>query len=430
VAVEVKALPMAEALDFWRDKVPMPAEEFGGLAGRARARAFAVSGVSRTDLLGEIHAAMLRAMEQGRTIADFRKEAGPLLEQAAVTSRARLDTIYRTNVQSAYMAGRYAQMGRAAQARPWWRYSAVNDSRTRPSHAALNGLVRRHDDPFWDSFYPPNGFRCRCSVQTLSERQVRERGLEPGSGIPDMIEPVDPKTGQVGLPVRPWPDRGFAGNVGRDWLEGLAPAPAEGELRDLAAEALCRDGKGLFAGGACRPSLAGLDPRHVLPFDPADLLPRAMPKEEQVLAFLSEFGLSGLDQSTVFRLPGNYPLVIGKGLFTDKATGQLKGAWQDKGPYLRLLARTIKSPFEMWWTPVEVEVEGKASRTYFSLRLLRLFREPEGREIGGYGSFTLFGREWHGATAFAPRADRSRQGMIEYLERQRAGVLLYREPLT
>lgn len=424
-----KPLPMQEAIAYWRSRLPLTRDEAEQLAGRAKDRAFTVAGLSRQEQVAEIHAALARALEDGTTLADFRKQAGPLLESAGIASRARLDTIFRTNVQTAYQAGRFAQMKRVAERRPYWRYLAVGDKRTRPTHLALNGQVWRHDDPFWDQFYPPNGFRCRCTVQTLSERQAKAQGVEVQSGLPDLIEPVDPVTGVTMPPVRPWPDRGFANNPGKDWLTGLPPAAGEGELRETAVQAVCREGKGLFADDRCKPALADLDPRHVLPFDPADLLPRNLSPAEHVLAFLREFGLTDLDQGAVIRLPGNIPLVISKGLFTDKATGQLKGTWTDKGPYMRLLARAIQNPFEVWWTPIDVVKPGKPVRSYFALRLIRLFREPGGKGIGGYASFTQIGQEWYGATAFAPRAGRSGQAMLEYLERQRGGVLVHREVL-
>ena len=61
--------------------------------------------------------------------------------------------------------------------RPYWQYDAVNDSKTRPSHLAMDGRVFMADDPIWDTWFPPNGFKCRCTVKTLSKRQMEQRGL-------------------------------------------------------------------------------------------------------------------------------------------------------------------------------------------------------------------------------------------------------------
>ncbi|MEK2680667.1 phage minor head protein [Pseudomonas aeruginosa] len=58
-------------------------------------------------------------------------------EVAQLGSPRRLETIYQTNMQSAYMAGRYAAAYEARETHPYWMYVAVMDSVTRPSHAAL-----------------------------------------------------------------------------------------------------------------------------------------------------------------------------------------------------------------------------------------------------------------------------------------------------
>ncbi|HGC5033035.1 TPA: phage minor head protein, partial [Escherichia coli] len=76
----------------------------------------------------------------------------------------RLDTIFRTNMSVLYSAGRWAEQMENVDDRPYWMYTGINDSHTRRSHLALHGLVLRWDDPFWQAFYPPNGWRCRCSV--------------------------------------------------------------------------------------------------------------------------------------------------------------------------------------------------------------------------------------------------------------------------
>lgn len=50
---------------------------------------------------------------------------------------------------------------------PYLQYQAVMDSNTREEHAALNGVIRRIDDKFWDTYMPPNGWGCRCEAIQL-----------------------------------------------------------------------------------------------------------------------------------------------------------------------------------------------------------------------------------------------------------------------
>ncbi len=70
-------------------------------------------------------------------------------EEVQLGSPRRLALIYNVNTRVAYNAGRYTQMMNNTDTHPFWQYVAVMDSRTRPSHSTLNGLVFRYDDPFW-----------------------------------------------------------------------------------------------------------------------------------------------------------------------------------------------------------------------------------------------------------------------------------------
>jgi len=57
---------------------------------------------------------------------------------------------------------------------PYFLYDAVNDSRTRPAHAAMDGFVAKHDDPVWKTWTPPCGYQCRCRRIALTEAQAKE----------------------------------------------------------------------------------------------------------------------------------------------------------------------------------------------------------------------------------------------------------------
>lgn len=192
-----------------------PGTPFTAAADYFKARAFTIAGITHADILFSVKDEIEKAIEAGSTLADFKKAVDGIFERHGYDKLApyRIETIFRTNLQTAYQAGRFRQMRdpAVAAARPYWRYVAVLDPSTRPEHAALHGKVFRYDHPFWDTWYPPNGYNCRCTVQTLSGREMKRRGLEEETEDPTggLIEPMDPVTGER-LPARPLlPDPGW-----------------------------------------------------------------------------------------------------------------------------------------------------------------------------------------------------------------------------
>lgn len=57
---------------------------------------------------------------------------------------------------------------------PLLKYSTARDARVRPSHRSLDGVVKPVDSPFWDRWFPPNGWHCRCIVQRLRSAAVSQ----------------------------------------------------------------------------------------------------------------------------------------------------------------------------------------------------------------------------------------------------------------
>lgn len=208
--ITLTPLPFEEAITFFRQRVPLSKEQFDKLEEEARSTAFTVSGVTALSIIQDIYDEILKALEEGTTFNEFRSS----LKEIAVRrgwegiSPYRADNIFRTNIQTAYNVGRYQQMSapEIVDRRPFWMYDAVNDKRTRPTHLALDQTVRRYDDPFWQTWYPPNGYRCRCSVQNLSGRDIDRRKLQVGQGVPTMVKRPD------GLAQQLLPDPGFATN--------------------------------------------------------------------------------------------------------------------------------------------------------------------------------------------------------------------------
>jgi len=220
-------LPFEEAIEYWRSRVLLPPETFRELVDEARSRAFSVAGAARADIIQDVYDALQRVMEEGLPLAEFKREIAEIVEEQGWTGpqARRVDTIFRTNVQGAYNTGRWKQAQASAARRPYGMYSAVNDFRTRPEHAAMDGKVYPLDHPVWDTWWPPNGFNCRCTVRTLSEAEVDEFGLHVEDEDPTgrLFIPRDPDTGRL-LPPRPLvPDEGWDHNPAKQaWTPDLS----------------------------------------------------------------------------------------------------------------------------------------------------------------------------------------------------------------
>ena len=81
-----------------------------------------------------------------------------------------LQAEYQTAKRGAQMAHLWNKFLEQKEYYPNLVYRTVRDSRVRPEHAALNGVVKPIDDPFWKTYYPPNGWRCRCTVMNTAEK--------------------------------------------------------------------------------------------------------------------------------------------------------------------------------------------------------------------------------------------------------------------
>lgn len=64
---------------------------------------------------------------------------------------------------SAGMAAKWEQFAKDGD-RYNLQYRTVGDGKVRPEHAALDGVTLPFSDPFWQDYYPPNGWNCRCTV--------------------------------------------------------------------------------------------------------------------------------------------------------------------------------------------------------------------------------------------------------------------------
>lgn len=258
------AMKPARIIEFLRRKDYKIAWHWQDTWQEAHARVKTVAKVTRLDILQDLYAALDQAIKQGQTARWYRKQLEPVLkakgwwgiieqtnpdtgepEPIQAGSPWRLDTIFRTNTSTLYSAGRWESQVQDT-GRPYWLYVAVRDLRTRRAHMELNGKCFPASHPFWQSFYPPNGWNCRCSVIALTSEEVRARGIVVSGSegaLGESLRRVPATTGEM-KPVATWtangktisPDAGFSYNPGAAYRPDLAKY--QGELAALARREL------------------------------------------------------------------------------------------------------------------------------------------------------------------------------------------------
>lgn len=259
-------LPPEEAIQYFLDKKYHVGFDWRDTAAEQHVKSFTVAKMMEVDLLSDVRSALDHAIADGTTYEQFREEIEPTLRKRGwwgqqermdpktgetrtvqLGSPRRLETIFQVNVRTAYAEGAWQRIERVAEARPYLRYVATLDSKTRPQHRAWHGLILPVDHPFWETHYPPNGWRCRCSVTQWSEDDLEEHGWQV-SPDPQILELPwkNQRTGKtVQVPVGI--DPGWQHNVGKTsqrvrMRERLIDkVRAWPEIADAALEARVRD---------------------------------------------------------------------------------------------------------------------------------------------------------------------------------------------
>lgn len=182
----------------------VPTERWDDITRAQHDRAFMVAGAQKADLLADLAAAVDKAISQGTSLEEFRRDF-----RATVTRRGwhgwtgegstrgeawRTRVIYRTNIATSYAAGRIAQLVEGNFA--FWIYRHGGSTEPRVIHLGWDGLVLPPDHPFWITHGPPNGWGCSCYViGARNEASARRRGGDPDKRLPDDWQSRDPRTG-------------------------------------------------------------------------------------------------------------------------------------------------------------------------------------------------------------------------------------------
>ena len=427
-----KPLPPKEALAFFRKKTVGTRFSYGwqDVWQEEHAAAFVVAKAMRADILKHIYAGLEEALSEGLTAREFAKRVRPLLEKkgwwgfkraydpvtglrrvAELGTPRRLRTIYDVNLRTARAAGRWERIERQVGLRPYLLYQDAGDGRVRQAHRRMHNILLPVEHPFWNTYYPPNGWRCRCIVRQVTKRWMQANGVSVTgemelrqAGHGRTMPWKNTRTGKTQL-VPLGVDPGFAHNVGHSRLGELSPRPDGGTLGE---RAITR--RAFAPGGDPLPLLA---PRLAAA---SRLLPDDISARAAVRAFIDEF------DGPLFFDAAQVPHLINEEMFTT-ATGRLKTDKRARTKYMLLMADALKSPDEIW-AGVEIKNNGEV---ILRRRALARFRLP-GETVSGVVVFEEEGHSvWRAITVFPAANGKPDEKQIKYLlANVRVGNLIYR----
>jgi uncharacterized protein with gpF-like domain len=221
---EALSLPPREAIRFFGAKVSVGTRRWDDVWKAGHSRASMVAGVQADDVLAGVRGAMQKAISEGTTLAEFRADLAPLMQRLGWDAKGagyvgwRTRLVYETNLRGAYAAGQYEQQTDpdVLALVPVWRYRHSGALDPRKEHQAWDGITLRHDDPWWRTHYPPNGWGCGCWIEPMTEAQAaRAGGIDTAPPIVTRPwqDPVSGRRDDVPLGIDP----GWDYNVGEAW---------------------------------------------------------------------------------------------------------------------------------------------------------------------------------------------------------------------
>ncbi|HFC96856.1 MAG TPA: hypothetical protein ENJ40_00155 [Thermosulfurimonas dismutans] len=173
-------LPFEEAAAFFRARVPLTREEWDELEVKLRFRAFTVARLTELDAVNRIREKLLKVIEEGKTFQQFMAEAGEdeLLRKAGFhrSNPWYWETVFRTNIQTAYNAGRRMQIMRAPDVL-YLEFVGIRDSRQTEICRKRTGVIRPAGDPWWSRNWPPLHFNCRSTVRAIYREEAEARSV-------------------------------------------------------------------------------------------------------------------------------------------------------------------------------------------------------------------------------------------------------------
>ena len=177
-------MPFEDAVQFLKSKISMTKEdwkhlktegmteaEYQDLKKKLQFRAFTVAALSEPDYTEAVKGVLLDALQNGKTMMETWADIEAMTNDWGESFPPNYwETVYRTNVQSAYNAGTLMEYRNNEP--PAWELLFVEDERQsdtcRSLASMVSGKALLRNNPFWSVYgYPPYHFNCRTTLRAV-----------------------------------------------------------------------------------------------------------------------------------------------------------------------------------------------------------------------------------------------------------------------
>lgn len=194
------------AADFLKAKKVMTPEEFAMVENGYKRFAFTVAQAESKRLIRETRDLLAANVAEGGDLRGWRAAVDEAFAKAGADplSPWHAETVYRTNIASAYSAGQWDMLHHPAVAEefPVYRFEGVGDDRQSDICRAIDGVTLPADHEFWRYNWPPLHHACRSTVRAIHRNDAANVRMTPANRIP-------PSQADEGF--------GYAGGAAKHW---------------------------------------------------------------------------------------------------------------------------------------------------------------------------------------------------------------------
>lgn len=221
--------PFTAAINLFKARIPNLRRVVDRMLPATRARAFWVTGIESKQALIRIRQRIAQTLT-GKAPPEGKEGGlrGFIAEEAAIgLAKARLETVYRTNIISAQSVGSFQQV-QEPETRihvALLMLEEIQDLRTRGNpnglypdpnhpHFQMDGFIESPSHPIWATILPPAGYNCRAHISTITWAQAESKGWgKDGKLVQSAIDAHNGKRWDL-IRSGKYPDQNFKGPKG------------------------------------------------------------------------------------------------------------------------------------------------------------------------------------------------------------------------